>query len=150
MHITSVSPIEAGLSEVFEAGGGALTLIVITTESAATIVAAAMEGDLAAKTILAAGDQLLRSIEQRSRANAMACALCDDNALWRDEAPGAIGLLTPFNVDDVHVAVGLAVCGACAADRSERQLGLAMVTKLRTEWLPDLRVLPTIHAVGHA
>jgi hypothetical protein len=145
-----VDPIEAGLGEVFAAGGGALTLIVITTESAASIVAAAMQGEVAAKTILAAGDQLLRSIEQRSRANAMACALCNDNVFWRDEAPTAIGLLTPFNVDDVHVAVGLAFCEACAAKRTDRHLGLAMVTKLRAEWMPDLRVLPPMPAAGHA
>jgi hypothetical protein len=120
---------ERGLREVFEAGDGVLTLTVIGPASAASLIAAVVAGDVAAKVVLNAADQLLRRIQRRSRARALPCVLCDDNALWRGAAPHT-------------VAIG--------EDRSEAELGMAAVAKLRAEWMPGLRTFLPTPEVGHA
>jgi hypothetical protein len=142
--------LERDIREVFATGGGVMTLTLIGPTSAASIITAVMEGDVGARDVLSAADQLLRQIEQRSQARAMSCALCDNGVLWRGEAPHAIGTLRPFGVDHAPAAIGLAFCGTCAADRPERELGMAAVSKLRSDWMPDLRVLPPMSAAGRA
>jgi hypothetical protein len=74
----------------------------------------------------------------------------DASSLWRKEAPTAIGLLVPFGVECPSVAVGLAFCDACAADRPERELGMAMVARLRAGPLPGLRIFSPMPQAGHA
>ena len=70
--------------------------------------------------------------------------------LWRGEPPAAVGLLTPFGIEPVRVAVGMAICSSYATDRSERELAHAAVAKLRGGMLPDLRLLPPMPQAGHA
>jgi hypothetical protein len=141
---------EAGLRRVFESSQGAMTLTVLTSTSSATLLAAVMTGDAAAKAVLQAADRLLRQIHRRSQARALECWLCDSGALWRGEPPGAVGLLTPFGIEPARVAVGMAICSSCATDRSERELAHAAVAKLRGGMLPDLRLLPPMPQAGHA
>ena len=131
-HQPSDGRIEDGLREVHLAGDGVMTLSIVSSASAGALVTAVMAGDVAARTILTAADQLLRRIERRSRAWAMPCALCDDAALWRKEAPAAIGLLTPFGVECASVVVGLAICASCVGDRSDREIATAAVQPSRT------------------
>jgi hypothetical protein len=140
---------ERGLREVFEAGAGAMSLTIISPRTAFSVVVDAMNGDTTAKIVLQATDQLLRKIDCRSRARAVPCMLCD-GALWRGEAPAAVGVLTPFGVVAVRTAVGMAVCADCATDRTEAELARAAVRKFRAGMLPDLRVLPPMPAAGHA
>lgn len=141
---------ERGLREVFEAGDGVLTLTIIGPASAASLIAAVVAGDVAAKVVLNAADQLLRRIQRRSQARALPCALCDDNALWRGAAPHAIAILRPYDVDLTPVAIGMAICASCGEDRSEAELGMAAVAKLRAEWMPGLRTFLPTPGVGHA
>ena len=138
------------MRRVFESGQGAMTLTLVTSTSAAALVAAVMKGDPAAAAVLQGADRLLRQIHRRSRARALPCWLCDSGSLWRGEPPAAVGLLTPFGVEPLRVAVGMAVCASCTADRSERGLAMAAVGKLRDGMLPDLRVLPPMPQAGHA
>jgi hypothetical protein len=139
-----------GLRAVCTEGDGALSLIVLTPASSAATVLAATRGDAAARSVLYAGDALLRQIELRSRRTALLCTLCD-SALWRDEPPDAIAVLLPLGVDAPTTSIGLAFCSDCCADRSDHELALAAVAKLREEAMPDLRVLPpTVGVVGHA
>ena len=123
---------EAGLRRVFESGQGAMTLTLVTSTSAAALVAAVLEDDVAAKAVLQAADRLLRQIHRRSRAHAMPCWLCDSGSLWRGEPPAAVGLLTPYGVEPVHAALGMAICSCCAADGTgQGELRQAAVVKLR-------------------
>jgi hypothetical protein len=101
---------EAGLRRVFAAGQGAMTMTVIGPTTAAALLADVMTGDAGARTVLEAADRLLRQIQRRSRARALPCLICDDNALWRGEPPAAIAVLTPFGIEPVGVAIGLAFC----------------------------------------
>jgi hypothetical protein len=126
-----------------------MTLTLITEASSVALIAAAMTGDAAAKAVLHAAERALRQIHRRSQRAALACMICDDDVLWRDEPPAAIALLTPYNVEPVSVAVGLAICSSCMAGRSERELGMAAVAKLRAGWMPDLRTFTPAEA-GHA
>lgn len=141
---------ERGLREVFDAGGGCMTLTVLTAASSVSIVVNAMNGDAAAKVMLTAADQLLRRISRRSRHNALVCTLCDGHVLWRGEAPGAVGVLTPFNVEPVRAAIGVGICSACVGDRAEIELAHATVSRFRAEMMPGLRVLPPMAEIGHA
>ena len=127
-----------------------MTLALITAASSVSLVVDAMNGDTAAKGVLAAANRLLQQIDQCSRADAMTCWLCDDNALWRDEAPGAIGVLMPYGAEPMRVAVAMALCPDCTAVHSGRELGYAAVTKLRTGWMPGLRTFVPVAAAGHA
>jgi hypothetical protein len=142
--------LERGIQQVFAAGQGCLTLTVIGPKVAPVLVAAVMDGDAFAKAVLHAADRLLRKIQRRSRGNALTCLLCDDNVLWREEPPGAVGVLTPFGVVPVHLAVGLAYCEHCAAEHGEAALGHATVALFRNTVMPDLRVLPVMAEAGHA
>jgi hypothetical protein len=135
---------------VFDAGGGYMTLTIVNTTSAALLVAEVMNGCAHARAVLHAADRLLRKIERHPRVRALPCLLCDDNVMWRSEPPGAIGVLAAFGATPVRVAVSMAICLSCAMDRSDRELGLAAVAKLRDGMLPDLRVLPPMTAAGHA
>lgn len=141
---------ERGLRQVFDAGGGCMTLTVLTAASSVSIVVNAMNGDAAAKVMLTAADQLLRRISRRSRHNALVCTLCDGHVLWRGEAPGAVGVLTPFNVVPVRTAIGVGICSACVGDRSEAEIAHAAVVRFRPSWLPDLRVMEVQTQAGHA
>ena len=110
-----------------------------------------MTGDTLARGVLAAADRLLRQIQRRSRARALGCMLCDDTALWRSEPPGAIAMLTPFDIVPVRSAVGLVICSNCVGDCSNATLAQTVVSRLRAELMPDLRVLPPMAGVvGHA
>jgi len=148
VHATQHQLLAAGLQEVHAVGQGAMTLITIGPRAAAAIAADAMGGDAEAQHVLEMAAQLLRQVEQRDRATAMPCMLCD-NALWRDEGPAAVGILKPYGVDMSRTVVGMVYCASCAAFRSERELGYATVAKLRQHMLPDLRVFDSM-AAGHA
>jgi hypothetical protein len=141
---------ENDLREVFDAGQGCLTLTVIGDKAASVLVAAVMDGDAFAKAVLHAADRLLRKIHRRSHGNALTCMLCDDNAMWRGEPPGAVGVLTPFGIVPVRVAVGMGICSACAADRAELDLAHAAVARFRCGLMPDLRVMSVMAEAGHA
>jgi hypothetical protein len=149
LQTSSVDQLEHGIRAVFVAGSGAMTLTVIGQTSAASLVAAVMEGDATARISRSAADRRLRQIQRRSRAMAMPCALCA-NTLWRGAAPHAVGILRPYDVDLAPVAIGMAICASCGEDRSEAELGMAAVTKLRAEWMPGLRTFLPTPEVGHA
>jgi hypothetical protein len=59
-------------------------------------------------------------------------------------------VLVPYGIEPVRVAIGLAFCAGCTANRSERELGMTAVAKLRDGMLPDLRLLPPMPQAGHA
>jgi hypothetical protein len=135
---------------VFNAGQGAMSLIVLTPETSVATVIAATNGEPAAIVVLNAADQLLRQVHDRhTRRTALLCTLCD-NPLWRNAPPHALGVMLPFGVDAPRDAVGLAFCASCVADRSDRDLALAVVTKLRSHMMPDLRVMSVMAQAGHA
>ena len=148
VHATQHQLLAAGLQEVHAVGQGAMTLITIGPRAAAAIAADAMGGDAEAQHVLEMAAQLLRQVEQRDRATALPCILCCD-PLWRDEAPAAVGILKPYNVDMSRTAVGLVYCRACASHRPERELAHATVAMLRHHMMPDLRVFAPA-AAGHA
>jgi hypothetical protein len=127
-----------------------MTLTVITEASSVSLIAAVMTGDAAAKAVLHAADRALRQIHRRPRARALTCWLCDSGTLWRDEPPAAIAVLTPYAAEPACVAIGLALCQACASDCSEREVGMAAVAKLRAGPMPDLRVFQPMAEAGHA
>jgi hypothetical protein len=150
LEATQHQRVETGLRRVFAAGLGAMTMTVIGPTTAAALLADVMTGDAGARTVLQAADRLLRQIQRRSRARALPCLICNDSALWRGEPPAAVAVLTPFGIEPVRVAVGMAICSCCAADGSERELGQAAVKKLREGMLPDLRLMPPMPRAGHA
>jgi hypothetical protein len=143
---TQQQRLEHGIRAVFKAG--AVTMHVLGPTSSDALVRAALEGDAGARAILSAADRLLRQIHRRPQPRALPCWVCG-GSLWRDEPPAAIAVLVPYGIEP-RVAVGMAICSCCAADRSERELGLQAVSKLRDEMLPDLRVLPAMAEAGHA
>ena len=129
----------------------AFAVFLVFAVSSAALVLAAMCGDTAAKLVLEASDALLRSIECRSKRNALRCTLCDDGRMWRDEPPHALIVLLPLGVDVPRAAVGLAICMDCTEAHADGALALAAVEKLRSAAMPDLRVLPPMMAeAGHA
>jgi hypothetical protein len=140
---------ERDIRQLHEAGQGCMTLVIVTQASSASLVADAMNGDTTAKIVLNAADQQLRQIHRRSRPRALTCGLCDSGTLWRGEAPAAVGVLLPYGADPVRIATGLVFCASCAADRTARELGMAAVAKLRSDWMPDLRTFTPAEA-GHA
>ena len=142
--------IEHDIQQLLAAGAGCLTLSAVTQASAPALVADAVAGDRTSKLVLAAADLALRQIEQRSRDQPLPCLFCDDGMLWRDEAPAAIVVLLPYDVEPVHTAIGLAVCAVCTENRTAKDLVHAALTKLRADWLPDVRVLSVSAAAGHA
>jgi hypothetical protein len=148
--VTARATPQQELRQVFEASQGAMTLVIVTQQSAALIVAAAMRGDATATTALAAADRVLRRIHRRSRANALPCVLCDDNAVWRSEPPGAVALLMPYGVEAVRVAVGFALCTDCATGRAELDLARAAVARFRATSMPDIRQIAPMAVAGHA
>jgi hypothetical protein len=60
--------------------------------------------------------------------------------------------LTPFNVEPVRMAIGMAICADCAVDRSEIELAHAAVLQFRAGVMPGLRVVPAaaMAQAGHA
>jgi hypothetical protein len=147
---TQQQQLERGIQQVFDAGQGCLTLTVIGDKVAPVLVAEVLAGDVFAKAVLNAADKLLRKIQRRSRGNALSCLLCSNGTLWRGEPPGAVGVLTPFGVVPVHLAVGLAYCEHCATEHGEAALGSATVRLFRNTVMPDLRVIPPMAEAGHA
>jgi hypothetical protein len=142
---------EAELHHALEAGAGCMTLIILGPKSSVALLNDVMADDLQAKGVLAAADRALRRIQRRSQARAMACWLCNDSALWRNEPPHALGLLVPLGVLPIRVALALGFCSCCVADRDERALGMLAVRKLREGVWSDLRLLPPMMAqAGHA
>jgi hypothetical protein len=142
--------IQHDIQQLLAAGNGCVTLSAITQASAPALVAAVAAGDHTSKLVLAAADLALRQIEQRSRDRPLPCLFCDGGMLWRDEAPAAIVVLLPYDVEPVHTAVGFAVCSCCTENRTQSDLAYAAVAKLRAGWMPDLRILPPRAAAGHA
>jgi hypothetical protein len=149
LQTTQQQQFENGIRQVFDAGGGCMTLVILTPDASASIITDAVAGDATANAILTAADQLLRRIHRRSRTRALPCLLCDATMLWRCEPPGAVGVLVPFGVA-ARVAIGLAICCCCAEDRTETELAHVAVGRLRAGMLPDLRILPPMAVAGHA
>lgn len=142
---------EAELHRVLEVGGGCMTLVVLGPKTSAALLRDVMADDLQAKGVLAAADRALRRIHRRSRARAMSCWLCDSGSLWRGAPPHALALAIPLGILPVRVAIALAFCAGCVADRDEDALGAAAVQKLRDGMMPGLRLLPPMmQQVGHA
>ena len=141
---------QRGLRAVFVAGDGVMTLTIVGPTSAAAIVAAVIEGDAVARLVLSAADQLLRRVERRPRTAALPCMLCDDNVLWRDEAPAAVAVLLPYGVDHARAALGMAICESCAGELSNTATAQAVVARLRADMLPGLRTFIPAAEVGHA
>ena len=142
---------EAELHRLIAVGGGCMTLIILGPQTSVALLRDVADGDLQAVGVLAAADRTLRRIHRRSQARAMPCWLCGDSALWRNEPPHALGLLVPLGVLPIRVAIGLAYCEHCVADRDEDALGQATVVRIREGMLPNLRLLPAMtQQVGHA
>jgi hypothetical protein len=139
----------AQLHGVFQAGGGATSLAVINSRSSVALITAVMNGDAAAKAVLAAADELPRRIERRSQATALRCMCCDDTALWRGEAPAAIGVLLPFGIDPVSTVAAMAICSSCADGRRSAEIAQSVIAALRSH-MPDLREFHPVADVGHA
>jgi hypothetical protein len=150
-QITQQQQFERGIRQVWDAGQGAMSLIILTPNASTTIVANAMAGDALAKIVMTAADQLLRRIHRRSRARALPCLTCDSAMLWRCEPPAAVGVLLPFGIVQVRIAIGLAVCSGCAEGHTEQEIAHSAADRLRRGCMPGLRLLPPMSVVaGHA
>jgi hypothetical protein len=126
---------------LFESCNGLVTLAVLTAE----IARQPLTGDHVNDTLAAAATLLLRQIAGRSLADAAPCAFCT-RPLWREESPGAIGVMLPFGLGADSDAIGVLICVSCATDRSQAELVRAVLNRL-----PGARALPPpVNGVGHA
>lgn len=145
----AVQRLAQDLQRLFDLGGGTVTLVLLHTPGAMALVDEAILGDLRAKTIVGAAEDLLQRMENIEGGAALACLLCSAGALSCGELLGGIGVLLPSGVE--HTACAVAFCANCTAGRSEAELTGAVVAKLRGTLLPDLRLLPpTMPYAGHA
>jgi hypothetical protein len=84
-----------------------------------------------------------------SRRPRVHCCLLCGSRLQRDAPPAAVAVMSAYGAA-ARTMTSQGFCSACAADRSDPQLGQAVIERLRAELMPDLRTIPTPTAPGHA
>jgi hypothetical protein len=94
--------------------------------------------------VVRAAAQMIQQLHSR-RSHAQ-CLLCD-NPLQHE--PAAIAVMTAYGAA-AHTMTSQGFCSACATDRSDPELGQAVIHKLRKAIMPDLRLIPTPSEPGHA